>query len=139
MSLDFRFRPPTLCFPLIATPLEKLHQLALRTLIGRVVRLCPRRSASLRLALHTVPLPPGDFRLRITTMQVPFPWLCLPSAEQKWDLFLSWYSSLTAYSFTSPGPASAALRHDLRSAPGKPALHSGTAAFRCGPAHHNAP
>jgi hypothetical protein len=35
-------------------------------------------------------------------MQVPFPWLCLPSAEQKWDLFLSWYSSLTAYSFTSP-------------------------------------
>jgi len=38
-------------------------------------------------------------------MQVPFPWLCLSSAEQKWDLFLSWYSSLTAYSFTIPGPA----------------------------------
>jgi hypothetical protein len=46
--------------------------------------------------------------------QVPPPLLCLPSAEQKWSLALSWFLSLAACTFTLPVRTLRAEDADLR-------------------------
>src|SRR5262245_1736096 len=99
--LEIRFRAPTLLLPLIPTPREKRHQLALWTLIDFGLYSGAGRLGLWRRCCHT-----GSLLRRSYPHPLPFSWSpSLSSAEQNWSPSPATLSSRNTYTFTRSGPA----------------------------------
>src|SRR5262245_54771058 len=94
--LEIRFRAPTLLLPLIPTPREKRHQLALWTLIDFGLYSGAGRLGLWRRCCHTGSLLRRSYPHRLPFSRSP----SLSSAEQNWSPSPATLSSRNTYTFT---------------------------------------